>query len=107
MKPRELTIYSIELTRPLVETFPHFHISVDCGKGTYIRSLVRDIARELGSKAHLTALRRTRQGDFALEDCMSPELMGNAKHIIGLLEDASDQVHLEADMAEDGEDKKA
>lgn len=45
-------------------------IRVVCGKGTYIRSLARDIGRSLGSGAFLTALRRTRVGDVRVEDCM-------------------------------------
>ena len=46
-------------------------IRVVCGKGTYIRSLARDIGQELGSGAFLTALRRTRVGDIRVEDCVS------------------------------------
>lgn len=48
-------------------------IRVVCSKGTYIRALARDIGRELGSGAHLTALRRTRVGDVAVDSCMSVE----------------------------------
>ncbi len=46
-------------------------IRVVCGKGTYIRSLARDIGQALGSGAFLTALRRTRVGNFRVEDCVS------------------------------------
>jgi tRNA pseudouridine55 synthase len=46
-------------------------IRVSCGKGTYIRSLARDIGRALGSGAFLTALCRTRLGDVRLEDCLT------------------------------------
>jgi tRNA pseudouridine55 synthase len=45
-------------------------LRVVCGKGTYIRSLARDIGRALGSGAFLTALRRTRVGDIRVEDCI-------------------------------------
>jgi energy-coupling factor transporter ATP-binding protein EcfA2 len=45
-------------------------IRVVCGKGTYIRSMARDIGAALGSGAHLTALCRTRVGDVRLEDCL-------------------------------------
>lgn len=45
-------------------------IRVVCGKGTYIRSLARDIGRALGSGAYLTALCRTRLGDISLSDCI-------------------------------------
>lgn len=45
-------------------------IRVVCGKGTYIRSLARDIGRALGSGAYLTALRRTRLGEVSIEHCI-------------------------------------
>ena len=45
-------------------------IRVVCGKGTYIRSLARDIGKALGSGAYLTALCRTRVGNVRLEDCI-------------------------------------
>ena len=46
-------------------------IRVVCGKGTYIRSLARDIGRALDSGAYLTALCRTRLGDVRIEDCVT------------------------------------
>jgi len=46
-------------------------IRVVCGKGTYIRSLARDIGYALGSGAFLTALCRTRLGDVRIEDCQT------------------------------------
>lgn len=46
-------------------------IRVVCGKGTYIRSLARDIGQALGSGAYLTALCRTRLGDVRIEDCLT------------------------------------
>ena len=46
-------------------------IRVVCGKGTYIRSLARDIGRALDSGAYLTALCRTKLGDVRIEDCVT------------------------------------
>ena len=46
-------------------------IRVRCGKGTYIRSLARDIGRALNSGAHLTALCRTQLGSVRIEDCIT------------------------------------
>lgn len=46
-------------------------IRVVCGKGTYIRSLARDIGEALGSGAYLTALCRTKVGDVRIEDCLT------------------------------------
>lgn len=46
-------------------------IRVVCGKGTYIRSLARDIGRAMDSGAYLTSLCRTRVGKFSIEDCLT------------------------------------
>ena len=46
---------------------------VVCGKGTYIRSLARDLGQALKSGAHLKELRRTRVGDITVEDCLKIE----------------------------------
>ncbi|HWK33538.1 MAG TPA: tRNA pseudouridine(55) synthase TruB, partial [Hyphomicrobium sp.] len=46
-------------------------LEADCGKGTYVRALARDIGRELGSAGHVIALRRTRVGPF-YEDASVP-----------------------------------
>lgn len=46
-------------------------VAIRCGGGTYVRSLARDLARAAGSAAHLTALRRTRSGDFAVGDAVT------------------------------------
>ena len=46
---------------------------VSCSSGTYVRSLISDLARALGSGAYLTALRRTRVGDLLVKDASPPE----------------------------------
>lgn len=51
----------------------HAVFEVDCGKGTYIRALVRDLATALGTFGHVTALRRTRLGPFHEKDAISLE----------------------------------
>lgn len=63
-------IDEIELTAFDPETM-QMSIRVACGKGTYIRSLARDIGAALGSGAFLTALCRTRLGDVRIEDCLT------------------------------------
>lgn len=65
---KPVTISSIEL---LGFEPPLVRIRVACSKGTYIRSLARDLGEALGSGAHLTALRRTRIGSVTLDRCMS------------------------------------
>ena len=52
---------------------PHFTIAVECGKGTYIRSLVADLGADVGCGAHLTELRRTRAGKFTIEQAVTLE----------------------------------
>ncbi|QZE16017.1 tRNA pseudouridine(55) synthase TruB [Halosquirtibacter laminarini] len=51
----------------------HLVLRVVCGKGTYIRSLARDFGKALESGAYLTALRRTRVGDFDVKDAYTIE----------------------------------
>lgn len=50
---------------------PSFDIRVVCSKGTYIRALARDMGIALASGAHLTALRRTRVGDYSVEQAIT------------------------------------
>ena len=69
LKPKPIRIDEIEVTHFDAEKML-LSIRVVCGKGTYIRSLARDIGEALGSGAYLTALRRTRVGDFRVEDCV-------------------------------------
>ena len=53
--------------------FPELHFEVVCSKGTYIRSLANDFGKALGSGGYLSALRRTKIGDFSVSDAISPE----------------------------------
>ena len=68
LKAKTIHIDELELTNFDPATM-QMSIRVVCGKGTYIRSLARDIGLTLGSGAYLTALCRTRLGDIRLEDC--------------------------------------
>lgn len=63
LRQAKITIYEMEL---LACELPRICIRVRCSKGTYIRSLAREIGETLDSGAHLTALRRTRSGGFTL-----------------------------------------
>ena len=67
---KTIHIHELELTRFDAET-TQMDIRVRCGKGTYIRSLARDIGRALNSGAHLTALCRTQLGSVRIEDCIT------------------------------------
>jgi tRNA pseudouridine55 synthase len=86
LKPRTVTIDRLELqARPDAD---HADFVVGCGKGTYIRSLGRDLARALGTVGHLSALRRTAVGPFREEAAISlPKLeaLGHIPPLLGAL----------------------
>ena len=68
MKSRKTTISYI---KDVKINFPLVSFTVGCSKGTYIRSLAHDIGQELGVGAYLTQLRRTKIGDYNVEDATS------------------------------------
>ncbi|MCH5310438.1 MAG: tRNA pseudouridine(55) synthase TruB [Prevotella sp.] len=72
LQAKPVHVEEIELTNFSPETM-QASIRVVCGKGTYIRSLARDIGEALDSGAYLTALCRTRLGDVRIEDCITME----------------------------------
>jgi tRNA pseudouridine55 synthase len=73
-KEREVEILNIHIEE--VQP-PKVRFSVSCSKGTYIRSLAKDIGRKIGCGAHLTQLRRVRSGPFTLEKAISWERLKN------------------------------
>ena len=72
LKPKHIHINEIEVVDFDVEKM-QLSLRVVCGKGTYIRALARDLGRALNSGAYLTALRRTRVGDFTIDRCLDYE----------------------------------
>ncbi len=69
ISPREIEIFEINMLSSLNEDNV-FKIEVLASKGTYIRSLARDIGEKLGCKATLFSLRRTKAGAFCIENCI-------------------------------------
>lgn len=69
---KSITIYDFEITR---FELPEIDFRIRCSKGTYIRSIARDFGVALQSGAHLTALRRTRIGDYRVEEALKPVLL--------------------------------
>jgi tRNA pseudouridine55 synthase len=67
---RKTTIHEFEITRVAL---PEIDFRVQCSKGTYIRSLAFDFGKALQSGAHLSALRRTKIGDYSVENGFTPE----------------------------------
>ena len=70
LDPRPVHIYGIEL---LHYAYPHLEINVHCGRGTYIRSLARDIAVDLQTCGYLWSLCRTAVGPYTLDHATRPE----------------------------------
>ncbi|MCX6172394.1 MAG: tRNA pseudouridine(55) synthase TruB [Flavobacterium sp.] len=67
---RKTTIHEFEITRIAL---PEIDFRVKCSKGTYIRSLAFDLGKTLHSGAYLSVLRRTKIGDYSVDDGISPE----------------------------------
>ncbi len=70
MKPRQVLIEKIEI---LDYAPPDLFLRIQCGPGTYIRSLAHDLGQALGVGAYLKELKRTRVGDFVLADAITLE----------------------------------
>lgn len=68
MTAREVVIHSIEVVS---YSWPFLVIKVHCGKGVYIRSLARDIGAALGTGGYMSALERTRVGEYFLKNSMT------------------------------------
>lgn len=68
VEPVEVCIDAIEIVRI---DLPEVEVRVDCGSGTYIRAIARDLGEALGVGGHLTALRRTRVGRFDVADAVA------------------------------------
>ena len=83
LKARPVTVYDLTLVEAALEqaTF-----DVRCGKGTYIRSLARDMAAALGTVGYVTFLRRTRVGSFGENAAFSLDALEKLCHRGGVLE---------------------
>ena len=86
LKSREVYIDSLELLEARADEADFVMV---CGKGTYVRSLARDLAEVLGTKGYISALRRTAVGSFKEENAISleklEEMSNSAAHIELLL----------------------
>jgi tRNA pseudouridine55 synthase len=74
---------TVEVSQARLSTLPdedHAEFEIHCGKGTYVRSWVRDMARALGTVGHVSALRRTRIGGFAEKDAVGLETLTPFMH---------------------------
>ena len=73
LPPKRVTIKSIKLLNEL--GYGEFSFEIECGGGTYIRSIARDMAAKLGTFAAMSALKRTRSGPFLIENSVSTDLL--------------------------------
>jgi tRNA pseudouridine55 synthase len=70
VKARPITVHEVTV---IDWTMPDLTLDITCSKGTYIRSIARDLGQAVGTGAHLAGLVRTRSGPFTLDDAMSLE----------------------------------
>lgn len=102
---RKVVIHSARVTD--VPDADHIELTVDCGKGTYVRAIARDLAEKLGACAHVSALRRTRVGPFGEDIAITLEKLEEMSHKPGLpetllpVETALDDIPVLAVTAED------
>jgi tRNA pseudouridine55 synthase len=81
LAPRRVRVYGIEL---LGYEWPFVSLRIDCGRGTYVRAIARDLGEALGVGGYLTELRRTRVGPFEAIDAVTTERLqadGVAPHL--------------------------
>ena len=84
LKARRVIIHDARLAE--TPDADHTEIEMECGKGTYVRALVRDLAAALGVHAHVSALRRTRVGPFTEGKAIGLETLENLCHTAAPLE---------------------
>jgi tRNA pseudouridine55 synthase len=93
LKPRRVTVSRLDLRRT-TRPAPHLldcDVEVECSSGTYVRAIARDLGAALGVGGHLTALRRTRVGGFAIDQARTLEELeaGGEPIAVGLSEAAA------------------
>jgi tRNA pseudouridine55 synthase len=72
LKPRTVQVYSIDV---LAYDWPTVRLRVECGRGTYIRAIARDLGEALDTGGYLTELRRTFVGAFHVDDSVTLETL--------------------------------
>lgn len=82
LAPRTVHVYNIEL---LSYAWPLLSLRIDCGRGTYIRAIARDLGAALGVGGYLTALRRTAVGPFRADDAVSLDAIASGNDIAPFL----------------------
>jgi tRNA pseudouridine55 synthase len=78
LKARTVTVHSARVAD--ASDPDHVTIEIECGKGTYVRAIVRDLAEALGACGHVSELRRTRVGGFTEETAVTLEMLEDLGH---------------------------
>ena len=105
LQPRAVVVHAARVSA--APDADHVEIELECGKGTYVRSIVRDLAAALGAEAHVSALRRTRVGPFGEDRAILLENLEDMSHKAALpevllpVETALDDIPALAVTAED------
>ena len=72
LEARPVNVYRIEV---LSYAIPLLELAIECGRGTYVRSIARDLGERLGTGAYLTRLRRTRVGSYSINEAFPLDLL--------------------------------
>ena len=105
LKPRQVIIHDARIMD--MPDPDHLALEIDCGKGTYVRALARDLAAALGACGHVSALRRLRVGAFTTERAITLEMLeelchtGRGSEVMLPVETALDDIPALAVTAED------
>lgn len=102
LEPKKVQIYSIKVQKTQQNNL--FRLKIHCSAGTYVRSIVRDIAEKIGTVATTVCIIRTRTGKFQIEDSVTlSEIQENPeKHLIPISEIIDfEKIDLEEKMAKD------
>lgn len=78
LESRKVTVHSARVAE--VPDGDHITLEIECGKGTYVRAIVRDVAEALGACGHVSALRRTRVGRFTEQSAVTLEMLEDLGH---------------------------
>ena len=106
LKSREVVVSRFQITSEIsiADDFIDFDVEVACSSGSYIRALARDIGNLLGVGGLLTALRRTRIGNWNVDQALGLEVINGSPNLISMTEAASSVlpvVEIDAKAAQD------
>jgi tRNA pseudouridine55 synthase len=93
---RSVTIHRLQVTGWQPGPYPELSLTIDCGPGTYIRSLARDLGQRLGPGATLAALQRNHSGGFDLADSLPLAAVQDHRADLPLIAPATALQHLPA-----------